>query len=65
MEDYIFRHLIDLNEELLKYDISAEITYDPTDDRDGEKLQALERLKNMQNYYSIRKKDKKEDGGQV
>lgn len=65
MEDYIFRHLIDLNEELLKYDISAELTYDPTDDRDGEKLQALERLKNMQNYYSIRKKDKKEDGGQV
>ena len=65
MVDYIFHHLIDLNEELLKYDISAEFTYDPTDDRDGEKLQAMERLKNMQNYYSIRKKDKKKDGGQV
>lgn len=49
MEDYIFRHLIDLDEELLKCDISAEFTYDPTDDRDGEKLQAIERLKNMQN----------------
>lgn len=65
IEDFIFRHLIDLNEELLKCDISAEFTYDPTDDRDGEKLQAIERLKNMQNYYSIPKKGKKEDGEQV
>ena len=64
MEDDIFRHLIDLNKELLKYNISAEYTYDPTDDRAGEKLQAIESLKNMQNYYFIRNKDKKEDGEQ-
>lgn len=65
MMDYIFRCCIDLDEELLKCDISAEFTYDPTDDAEGEKLEAIERLSNLQSYYSIRKKGKKEDGGQV
>ena len=65
MMDYIFRYCIDINEGLLKNDISADFVYDPTDDEDGEKLEAIERLKNLQNYYSIPKKDKRENGGQV
>ncbi len=63
--DYIFRYCINFNEELLKYDIEAEYVYNPIDDEDGEALQAIERLKNVQNYYSIRKDGKKKDGEQV
>lgn len=56
--DYIFRYCINVNEGLLKNDIDAEYTYDPTDDEYGEKLEAIERLKDLQKYYSVRKYEK-------
>lgn len=56
--DYIFRYCINVNEGLLKNDIDAEYTYDPTDDEYGEKLEAIERLKDLQKYYSVRKCEK-------
>lgn len=58
IKDYILRHCINLNENLLRHDISSEFTYSPANNDDGRDLQAIHRLKDLQNYYSIREKTK-------